>query len=160
MAVSANAWALRGTVFLWRYRENVKNFPGWHLAANPEGSLALLELFGAVRESSTSIERYGSRHRLARSWLSQTTRAALHVGGRLQSGELFSTRARNPPICGSFPQTSTRQFFRSARVRFPIDARRHGCHERPGRLFDRKARGKAGGERPTLVLVASSRWPF
>lgn len=57
MAVSANTWDLRGKVFLWRYRENARNYPGWHCTADRAGSLSLIEFLGALQEASTAVWR-------------------------------------------------------------------------------------------------------
>jgi len=42
-------WKQRGTISLWRYTENQKNFPGWHLNADGEGCASLLKLIDALR---------------------------------------------------------------------------------------------------------------
>lgn len=44
-------WKQRGTISLWRYIENQKNFPGWHLNADSEGCASLLELIDALRDN-------------------------------------------------------------------------------------------------------------
>jgi len=41
-------WKQRGRISLWRYTENQKNYPGWHLNADGEGCASLLELIDAL----------------------------------------------------------------------------------------------------------------
>jgi hypothetical protein len=57
MGISANTWVLRGKVFLWRYRKNSKNYPGWDCTADRVGCLALIELFGALAGQSAAVSR-------------------------------------------------------------------------------------------------------
>jgi hypothetical protein len=52
-----NSWRPGGRVYLWRYRDNTQNYPGWHLSADREGGLsllALLALFEVTAESAHS----------------------------------------------------------------------------------------------------------
>lgn len=39
----------RGTISLWRYIENQRNFPGWQLNADGEGCASLIELIDVLR---------------------------------------------------------------------------------------------------------------
>lgn len=51
-------WRQRGEVFLWRYRDRPRNYPGWHLSADPAGAgslLALLRLMSDARYSSAQV---------------------------------------------------------------------------------------------------------
>ena len=50
-------WRQRGAVFLWRYRDEPRNYPGWHLSADPAGSESLLELFRLMRDAAHSSEQ-------------------------------------------------------------------------------------------------------
>lgn len=43
----ANSWKQFGRISLWRYTENERNFPGWHLNADEAGCRSLLLLFEA-----------------------------------------------------------------------------------------------------------------
>src|SRR5688572_30111766 len=50
-------WELRGHVYLWRYKGNARNYPGWHLTADAPACVALIELvdlMGGSRFSSSS----------------------------------------------------------------------------------------------------------
>ena len=49
-------WRQKGEVFLWRYRDKPRNFPGWHLTASAEGAASLLELLRLMRDA-----RYASK---------------------------------------------------------------------------------------------------
>ena len=42
-------WIQNGDVFLWRYTENTKNYPGWHLALDVLGANSLLKLFSSMK---------------------------------------------------------------------------------------------------------------
>jgi len=51
-------WRQRGRVCLWHYRDRPRSYPGWHLAANPEGNASLrelLELMAAARFPSEAV---------------------------------------------------------------------------------------------------------
>lgn len=40
-----------GQIFLWRYKDNVRNYPGWHLCADSQGCEFLLEVLNAFNKS-------------------------------------------------------------------------------------------------------------
>ncbi len=42
-------WVQSGKVFLWRYTENTRSFPGWHLAFDFLGANSLLTLFSSMK---------------------------------------------------------------------------------------------------------------
>jgi hypothetical protein len=44
-------WRLQGDVYLWRYKGNARNYPGWHLTADTPGCASLLELIDLMRDS-------------------------------------------------------------------------------------------------------------
>jgi hypothetical protein len=52
-------WRQQGRIFLWRYRDKPRNYPGWHLSADAPGAQSLVELCrlmeGAQFSSETSI---------------------------------------------------------------------------------------------------------
>lgn len=50
-------WMQHGQVFLWRYRDKPRNYPGWHLSANPRGAETLLELFRLMHNAPYSSEQ-------------------------------------------------------------------------------------------------------
>jgi hypothetical protein len=52
----ANSWKQSGRVSLWRYTENERNYPGWHLNADAAGCQSLLALLVAL-----SADGHGSR---------------------------------------------------------------------------------------------------
>lgn len=43
-----NTWRQSGSVSLWRYTENERNYPGWNLNADAAGCKSLLELLDAL----------------------------------------------------------------------------------------------------------------
>ena len=49
-------WRLQGNVYLWRYKGNARNYPGWHLTADAPGCASLLELIDVMRHSQFSSE--------------------------------------------------------------------------------------------------------
>lgn len=54
----ANSWKQSGRISLWRYTENERNFPGWHLNADAAGCrslLALLEMLAANGSGSRTV---------------------------------------------------------------------------------------------------------
>ncbi|MCF7750275.1 hypothetical protein KQ945_05925 [Bacillus subtilis subsp. subtilis] len=44
----SHAWQQHGTMSLWSYRDNLRNFPGWHLGADAAGGVSLLALLDAL----------------------------------------------------------------------------------------------------------------
>lgn len=44
----SHAWKQTGSLSLWRYEENRRNFPGWHLTADAVGCASLLALLDAL----------------------------------------------------------------------------------------------------------------
>jgi hypothetical protein len=52
-----NKWKQKGKLYLWKYKQNTQNYPGWHLNANKEGVKSLLELFGLMKDAKYSCDR-------------------------------------------------------------------------------------------------------
>jgi hypothetical protein len=52
MGDNINSWRQTGTVFAWRYVENVENYPGWHLAFDPAGVRSFEDLLRRVAAAS------------------------------------------------------------------------------------------------------------
>jgi hypothetical protein len=78
--LQANSWKQSGTVWVWRYTENLHNFPGWHLTADTTGCrslLALLDAFAAdgvagtrtINVSSPTASVLGVPNNRAAAWL-------------------------------------------------------------------------------------------
>lgn len=57
MASDVNTWKQKGNVYLWRYPDAYKNFPGWHLATDRIGAQSLLELIARLEKSPTPVYR-------------------------------------------------------------------------------------------------------
>ncbi len=57
MSHPIHAWRPAGHVYLWRYRENTRNFPGWHLSTDRPGGTALLQLFSLFPSATTRVHR-------------------------------------------------------------------------------------------------------
>jgi hypothetical protein len=55
--MNTNKWKQSGTVYLWRYEENPKNYRGWHLTADSEGVRSLLELIDLMLKSNDEASR-------------------------------------------------------------------------------------------------------
>ena len=49
-------WRLQGHVYLWRYKGDARNYPGWHLTADGPGCVSLLELIDLMGASRFSSE--------------------------------------------------------------------------------------------------------
>jgi hypothetical protein len=41
-------WKHRGKSYLWRYKENTKNYPGWHFSADEISCSAFIDLFNLM----------------------------------------------------------------------------------------------------------------
>jgi hypothetical protein len=54
---AVDAWKQHGTVYLWHYLENERNYPGWHFTADAEGVASVSALFKALRGHSTPAYR-------------------------------------------------------------------------------------------------------
>ena len=52
--VELKFWRQTGVLHLWRFTENVRNYPGWHLATDPTGLASLLDLLTRLRSTSES----------------------------------------------------------------------------------------------------------
>ena len=50
-------WKQSGSIFLWRYEENPKNYRGWHLIADSKGVRSLMELIDLMLKSSDEARR-------------------------------------------------------------------------------------------------------
>lgn len=48
-------WAQRGRISLWRYTENTRNYPGWHLNADAAGCESLIALFQELATGSSPV---------------------------------------------------------------------------------------------------------
>jgi len=51
---SVHNWQSSGSFYLWRYLENSRNYPGWHFAADQNGSVALKRLLVALNKDKKS----------------------------------------------------------------------------------------------------------
>lgn len=57
MIKSVHAWKQSGNVYLWRYHESYRNYPGWHLSADHTGAESLLNLITELKEAFTTVYR-------------------------------------------------------------------------------------------------------
>ena len=55
--LQSHSWKQAGSVALWRYEENQRNFPGWHLTADPAGCASLLALLDALASDGPTSSR-------------------------------------------------------------------------------------------------------
>jgi hypothetical protein len=44
-------WKTAGAVFVWRYREKRRNYPGWHMTADDHACDSLVDLFDRFRRA-------------------------------------------------------------------------------------------------------------
>lgn len=49
-------WRLSGNVYLWRYKGNARNYPGWHLPADTLACASLLDLIKLMSDSQFTSE--------------------------------------------------------------------------------------------------------
>ena len=47
-------WQQSGSVWLWRYQSNDRNYPGWHLTADRAGAASLVELLDKLASGDQS----------------------------------------------------------------------------------------------------------
>lgn len=57
MKLSSHSWKQHGAISLWRYTENERNYPGWHLSANPAGCESLITLIEALSADGAGTTR-------------------------------------------------------------------------------------------------------
>lgn len=76
--LQSHTWKQSGPVALWRFIENQRNFPGWHLTANAGGCASLIALLDAF-----AIDNAPSSRVLA---IVQPTLAELRVPNNRSSG--------------------------------------------------------------------------
>jgi hypothetical protein len=50
-APDISKWEHRGKTYLWKYRDNARNFPGWHFTADNESCAAFDELFETINKA-------------------------------------------------------------------------------------------------------------
>lgn len=51
------SWKQAGSVALWRYTENQRNYPGWHLSADDAGCISLIALLDAFSADGVACSR-------------------------------------------------------------------------------------------------------
>jgi hypothetical protein len=51
------SWKQSGRLFVWRFTDNVRNFPGWHYMLDSTGSKSIAGLLHAMSKSATSCIR-------------------------------------------------------------------------------------------------------
>lgn len=44
-------WRQRGQVYIWRYSEGTRKYPGWHMTADSEACVSLLELIDKMQSA-------------------------------------------------------------------------------------------------------------
>ena len=55
--LQSHSWKQSGAIALWRYKENQRNFPGWHLTADATGCASLLALLDAFASDGGTCSR-------------------------------------------------------------------------------------------------------
>lgn len=72
----SHAWHHHGTVSLWRYLDNLRNYPGWHIGADAAGCASMLALLDALAldgPAATRTLQLSSPSPAQRSWPCRTT---------------------------------------------------------------------------------------
>ncbi len=81
---SVKRWRQSGKVYLWRYRDNSRNYPGWNMTTDVAGCsslLELLDLIDAARWSCTAAIR-----------VSRPTPEILNMVGNMAGAARWSSR--------------------------------------------------------------------
>jgi hypothetical protein len=81
-------WRQSGLICVWRYVDNLGNYPGWHFAADADGFVSLIDLL----ESFTSQPGDPSRFRTIQ--ISQPTAALLAVPNNPYSSIIVPEKLR------------------------------------------------------------------
>jgi hypothetical protein len=55
--MNINEWKQTGKIYVWRYRDNPKNYRGWHMTANKSGCKSALNLLQTFTHSSIEFWR-------------------------------------------------------------------------------------------------------
>jgi hypothetical protein len=53
----SHLWKQAGRISLWRYTENERNFPGWHVTADATGCSSLISLLDAFASDNVAVSR-------------------------------------------------------------------------------------------------------
>jgi hypothetical protein len=80
------SWKQSGRLFLWRFTDNVRNFPGWHFMLDSTGSKSIAGLLNAMSKSDTSCIRIVQ--------VSQPTTEVLRVPNNRDAGCVTPTKLR------------------------------------------------------------------
>lgn len=55
--LKSHTWKQAGSIALWRYTENIRNYPGWHITADSAGSASLVDLLDAFAADGVPVSR-------------------------------------------------------------------------------------------------------
>ena len=55
--INVERWKQEGHFYLWKYEENTRNYPGWHMHADKEGCCGLTELIDRMLESQWGSQK-------------------------------------------------------------------------------------------------------
>jgi hypothetical protein len=55
--LQSHSWKQSGSVSLWRYTENLRNYPGWHLTADAVGCASVVTLLDALESDNSAVSR-------------------------------------------------------------------------------------------------------
>lgn len=50
-------WKAIGTVYLWKYKGDPKDFSGWHIVADRAGALSCIDLFARMQRELAPCKR-------------------------------------------------------------------------------------------------------
>ena len=50
-------WKQKGNLYLWRYRDNPKNYPGWQFTGDKEGVNSLCEILSLMLTEEKNVKR-------------------------------------------------------------------------------------------------------
>jgi hypothetical protein len=54
---NVNRWKQEGSLFVWRFQENIRNYPGWHLSADHVGANSIIDLLDRMLAAQWGSEK-------------------------------------------------------------------------------------------------------
>jgi hypothetical protein len=55
--MNINKWKQSGNIYIWKYRSNPRNYPGWHLNADKQGCDSLIEFLSLLSDEDSGLKR-------------------------------------------------------------------------------------------------------
>lgn len=55
--INVNRWKQEGSLFVWRFQENIRNYPGWHLSADNVRANSMIDLLDRMLAAQWRSEK-------------------------------------------------------------------------------------------------------